>query len=224
MAFGDGSRVCHVVVHLWSADVAGPTTATDWPTNQMLNCGSVLYLTQALVEASIVPAKGLWLVTRGAQTVAEDLEPPAIAQAPLWGFGRSLAVEHPELWGGLIDLVPAGEYRDAARLVTEITGPDGEDQIALRGDRYVCRLAPCKAPPVGKFELRADGAYLITGGLGGLGTKVARLMAEDGAGHLVLMGRRGVPDRSLWPNLPVASEAYRVVAAAAGDRAAGSRR
>ena len=129
----------------------------------------------------------------------------------MWGFGRALAVEHPELWGGLIDLGSVDDDRDAARLVTEINAPDGEDQIALRGDRYVCRLAPCKAPAEGTVELHADGSYLITGGLGGLGIKIARWMAERGARHLVLVTRRGVPDRSLWSNLPVASEAYRVV-------------
>ena len=39
------------------------------------------------------------------------------------------------------------------------------------------------------FWLREDGAYLVTGGLGGLGLKVARWLAQHGARHLVLVGR-----------------------------------
>jgi NAD(P)-dependent dehydrogenase (short-subunit alcohol dehydrogenase family) len=39
--------------------------------------------------------------------------------------------------------------------------------------------------------LRPVASYLITGGLGGLGLKVARWMVSHGARHLVLMGRRG---------------------------------
>jgi acyl transferase domain-containing protein/acyl carrier protein len=39
------------------------------------------------------------------------------------------------------------------------------------------------------FRLRPDGAYLITGGLGGLGLSVARQMIAQGARHLVLVGR-----------------------------------
>lgn len=35
----------------------------------------------------------------------------------------------------------------------------------------------------------ADGSYLITGGLGGLGLTVAKSLADDGARHLVLVGR-----------------------------------
>ncbi|QSQ15456.1 type I polyketide synthase [Myxococcus landrumensis] len=38
-------------------------------------------------------------------------------------------------------------------------------------------------------RLRADGTYLITGGLGGLGLAVAGWMVEQGARHLVLLGR-----------------------------------
>src|SRR5262249_20889682 len=37
--------------------------------------------------------------------------------------------------------------------------------------------------------IRADGVYLITGGLGGLGMEVARFLSGAGAGHIVLCGR-----------------------------------
>ncbi len=117
------------------------------------------------------------------------------------------------MWGGLIDLGPEEYVYDAARLLVEIAAPDGEDQIALRGDRYVCRLTPCKPPPEGTVSLDGGGAYLITGGLGGLGIKLARWMADRGARHLVLLGRRGIPDRSLWSTLPIESGAYRAAAA-----------
>jgi NAD(P)-dependent dehydrogenase (short-subunit alcohol dehydrogenase family)/acyl carrier protein len=40
--------------------------------------------------------------------------------------------------------------------------------------------------------IRGDGSYLITGGLSGLGLLVARWLAQQGAGRLVLVGRRGV--------------------------------
>lgn len=42
--------------------------------------------------------------------------------------------------------------------------------------------------------VRADGAYLITGGLGGLGLEVARWLVAGGARHLVLMGRSGLDE------------------------------
>ena len=39
--------------------------------------------------------------------------------------------------------------------------------------------------------VRADGSYLVTGGLGGLGLAVAAWLAAQGAGHIVLLGRSG---------------------------------
>jgi len=41
-------------------------------------------------------------------------------------------------------------------------------------------------------SVRRDGTYLVTGGLSGLGPLVARRLAEQGAGRLVLLSRRGV--------------------------------
>jgi myxalamid-type polyketide synthase MxaB len=38
--------------------------------------------------------------------------------------------------------------------------------------------------------IHRDGSYLITGGLGALGLQVAEWLAKEGAGHLVLLGRR----------------------------------
>jgi acyl transferase domain-containing protein/acyl carrier protein len=43
---------------------------------------------------------------------------------------------------------------------------------------------------------RADGNYLITGGLGGLGLTFAQWMVEQGARHLVLAGRSGASDEA----------------------------
>jgi acyl transferase domain-containing protein/acyl carrier protein len=48
-------------------------------------------------------------------------------------------------------------------------------------------------PPQG-LRLHADGSYLISGGLGGLGLQVAAWLAQQGARHLVLIGRRTPSD------------------------------
>ncbi|MEO0540610.1 MAG: beta-ketoacyl reductase, partial [Cyanobacteria bacterium P01_A01_bin.105] len=45
----------------------------------------------------------------------------------------------------------------------------------------------------GKIQLRTDGAYLITGGFGGLGLEVAKWLAGHGAKQIVLLGRSRRP-------------------------------
>ena len=135
----------------------------------------------------------LWLATRAAQRVAATDHEFAPHQSLLWGLGRSLALEHPAHWGGLVDLDPgASEAQSVAALLDSLAAGDGEDQVAIRNAvRHVARLAPRTMPAPAALALDAAGAYLVTGGYGGLGPKVAAWLADHGARTLVLIGRRG---------------------------------
>ena len=196
---------CQAIVHLWSLDAAPPeeTTVTSLETAQTLGCGSVLQLVQQLARVERHHFPRLWMITRGAQPAGEETLPLNAAQAPLWGFGRVIAQEHPMYWGGLMDMEPrASRLEDVARqLLNEISVPDGEDQIAFRqGRRYVGRLVrkPRSAAQEAPLKWRADGSYLISGGLGDLGLSVARWMVEQGARRLLLLGRSQLPPRAQW--------------------------
>ena len=73
-----------------------------------------------------------------------------LAQASLWGFGRVVALEHPEMWGGLVDLPGTDGMGAIGALADELLGPDGEDQVALRpGARLVQRLVRRDLPKIG---------------------------------------------------------------------------
>jgi acyl transferase domain-containing protein/acyl carrier protein len=50
---------------------------------------------------------------------------------------------------------------------------------------------PVLPAPVTGPLFKADGTYVITGGFGGFGLEIAKWMAEEGAGALVLVGRKG---------------------------------
>ena len=150
-----------------------------------------LGLVQALVEAGC--RAPLWLVTRGAVATGRADGAVDVDQAALWGFGRAVGLEHPELWGGLLDLPEVIDTRAAGRIRAVLAGALGmEDQLAVRsGGVLVRRLehAPASAAPA----WRPRGTVLITGGTGGLGAEVARWAAANGAERLVLVSRRG-PD------------------------------
>ena len=108
---------------------------SQWQEYQL---GGALNLVQQLARRKETPP--LWIVTRGAQSVGQTPSVSA-AQAPLVGMRKVIGVEHPELHCKSIDLDPFPESNEADRLLAEILGPDGEDQIALRhGGRLVSRL------------------------------------------------------------------------------------
>ncbi|MEV6646533.1 type I polyketide synthase [Amycolatopsis sp. NPDC051371] len=156
-----------------------------------------LLLSQALGDAGITAP--LWLATQGTAAVVPGDEAPNPGQATTWGLGRVLALEHPDRWGGLVDLPETLDEQAAARLCAALTGIGDEDQLAVRETGlYQRRLR--RAPVEGNApEWRTSGTALITGGTGGLGAHVARWLVGRGAEHLVLTSRRG-------PDAPGAAE------------------
>ncbi|MCX6049287.1 MAG: SDR family NAD(P)-dependent oxidoreductase, partial [Chloroflexi bacterium] len=190
------------IVHLWALNSTHPAdqTVDAILQGQKVTCGALLHLLQARGQVpALATGAPIWVVTRGAELVqgtgaAASVDPN---QSTLWGMGRVISLEHPEWWGGLIDLDPASadEVEAAATAIwQEIVATSGEEQVAYRqGQRYVARLTAAQPAISAKpLVIQRDGAYLISGGLGGIGLHTARWLAEQGAGHLILTGRRGV--------------------------------
>ncbi len=211
----DAEPLCGVV-HLWSLDATpvAQTSSISLVEDQKLSAGSALYALQALVHAGGNEPPRVWLVTQGAQAVTSEATDLSVAQSPLWGLGRTCAMEHPELWGGLVDLDPQEAVDDAAsQLFGVLAGQPGEDQTAFRrGERYVARMVRCQNWTQQQLTLRPDATYLITGGFWGLGFEVARWLAQKGARHLVLMGRTNVPPRDQWDRVVPGSRLASLVA------------
>ncbi|WP_405812824.1 SDR family NAD(P)-dependent oxidoreductase [Streptomyces sp. NBC_01390] len=210
-----------------AAGVLSLLALTDLPDPHHEPLGAGLALTLTLLQA-LGDAGGrarLWCVTSGAVQAGQDAA-PSPAQARVWGLGRVAALEHPDRWGGLVDLP---ERLDPAALrglcaclgsagdAGTTAGPAGEDQIAVRASGlFGRRLVPAARVAEGTYPAGADdpapdslgaaddalrsvtgprphGTVLVTGGTGGIGRHVARWLAREGAGHLVLAGRQG-PD------------------------------
>jgi acyl transferase domain-containing protein/acyl carrier protein len=203
------------VIHLTSLDSPDNDSLGSrvLETAHRLGCESALQLVQATLQCEWPELPKIWLVTRGAQPMTIPGFTPALAQAPLWGMGRVIALEHPEIWGGLIDVpVEDDPVTAARRLVREVCGPDGEDEIAFHeGHRLVPRLLSVSLQASAPSSFKADASYLVTGGLGKIGLRLARWLVDNGARSLVLVGRTPLPDRSVWPTLPPGTSAYETV-------------
>jgi len=192
--FAPGER-CLGVIHLWSLDATPSDRASlrSLDADQQTGSLSLLALAQALLQAGWPELPPLWLVTQGTQAVVPQERTSGISQAPLWGLGKTLLREYPSLRSSLIDLGANPTLADLPYLMREVLAESGEEQVALRdGERYVGRLAPVSLQPsLAPLSsiLHADGSYLVTGGLGGLGLAAAEVLAASGAKQLVLVGR-----------------------------------
>ncbi len=179
---------------------------TEWPAGLVVVAGAQEDGRQLLpiVRAVAAAALPIWFVTRGAQAVGSERGPLCVPAAALWGAARVVGAEHPQLWGGLVDLDPALDFASSApALLAHLRAGDGEDQVALRGGRrHVLRLTPQPAQPASAFRSRADATCLITGGLGEIGLRIAGTLAEVGVRRVLLVGRSGLPDRDAWRDVP----------------------
>jgi acyl transferase domain-containing protein/acyl-CoA synthetase (AMP-forming)/AMP-acid ligase II/pimeloyl-ACP methyl ester carboxylesterase len=187
------------IIYLWSSD--NPSleglTAAKLQESQQQSCSSVLAILQTVFTRNI--ATRLWLVTRGTRKVeiARD-NSVNITYSSLWGLGKVIAIEHPEYWGGIIDLPLQQQDGEIDLLWAAIANSNREKQQAIRsGDVYVSRIVKLsndtsKLHPVRTYHstsLQQDKTYLVTGGLGALGLQLARYLVAKGAKNIVLVSR-----------------------------------
>ncbi|KJK33580.1 polyketide synthase, partial [Streptomyces variegatus] len=151
---------------------------------------ATLALVQALGDAEV--AAPLWCLTTGAVSTSPADRPAHPGQAQIWGLGRVIALEHPDRWGGLVDLPETPDERSLTRLTAALSDPAFEDQLAVRASgTAVRRLTRAPRETADATPWQPHGTVLVTGGTGALGAEVARWLARDGAGHLLLTSRRG---------------------------------
>ncbi|QCX80415.1 Erythronolide synthase, modules 1 and 2 [Streptomyces sp. YIM 121038] len=173
------------------------------PAHPVLPAGlaGTVALVQALGDEGVEAR--LWALSSGAVATGRGDRVESPAQAQTWGLGRVVALEHPDRWGGLVDLPPTPDSRTGARLAGILAGVGDEDQLAVRGSGVLVRRLVRAEPAAPARETGPGwtprGTVLVTGGTGALGPHIARWLAREGAEHLVLTSRRG-------PDAPGAAE------------------
>jgi acyl transferase domain-containing protein/acyl carrier protein len=156
-------------------------------------CCSILDLLRGMSAASSASPPRLWLITQCGQAVGDDRS-VAVAQSTLWGIAQSIGEEHPEWNCTCVDLDAGTAEASAADLCEELLANDSEDHIALRdSQRLAMRIVPVPASHSARNSpaicVSEDATYIITGGFGALGQRVARWIIERGARTVVLTGR-----------------------------------
>jgi acyl transferase domain-containing protein/acyl carrier protein/phospholipid N-methyltransferase len=130
----------------------------------------------------------LWIVTADGQSAFGRTVRPA--SAALWGLGRVMYSEYPNIAGHLVDM--DAQEPDWDQLATLIAHGSDVRELALSAGhvlaphlrRTALPLVPLTSP------VSHDACYIVTGAFGVLGLVTARWLAERGAGTLLLVGRR----------------------------------
>ncbi|MFI2620663.1 type I polyketide synthase, partial [Streptomyces sp. NPDC018584] len=205
-----GERVMHALQALSSPRLKGLVLdATDFPTNDRdgdgdsedAEMGAVYRLAQHsflllkhFLRAHADARPHVVIRSAGAAHVptAGTDEAPLLVQSVLTGVAKGVIADHPDIKCVQVDGDPAERGVPLDEALDRAARLPGAGHLAVRGGRwYVARLVERELsggrPPV---DVRSDGTYLITGGLGGLGLELAQWLARQGARSLILTGRR----------------------------------
>jgi len=131
------------IVHTWGLQSSINLTLETLEETALFSCGSALHLVQALVKNTSRPP--LWIVTQGAESIQEE-SIQALVPSLLWGMGKTIPLEHPDLKVMRIDLDPQATTKDSAQALfaevfPQLSTDTIEDEIAYRHhERYVARL------------------------------------------------------------------------------------
>ncbi|HEV3382459.1 MAG TPA: SDR family NAD(P)-dependent oxidoreductase, partial [Trebonia sp.] len=177
---------------------------------------------QELGKAEI--AAPLWIATREAVSAGGKDVSASPWLAGIWGFGRVARLEHPDRWGGLVDLPAVVDEHTARRVAALLSANTGEDELAVRATGVLARRLsrlPVADPATARWAPSKAGTVLITGGTGALGAHLARWLADGGAGRVVLASRRGPLSRdagTIVAGLAALGTAVSVIACDVADR------
>jgi amino acid adenylation domain-containing protein/thioester reductase-like protein len=172
-----------------------------WDTDADVLSQTVEIMAKALVQlqtaAQIQFKPPLVWVTHHVVGIGNDIDDHAMrlgSASLLWGLMRTARSEHPELHLRLIDL---GQETTGASFPKALI-LETETECAVRQDRVLVprlqRVDPVSNQLLVEHRIvRPDGAVLITGGLGDLGSRVARwLVGDHGISDLILISRQGM--------------------------------
>lgn len=133
------------IIHLTGLNsLSSGASATSLLNQQVARCAQAAAIIQACESTQINTT--CWLITAGANSGATGQSPvviTSIADAALWGFGRTLMNEASNYTVRLVDLAPSITIDHAASLLArELTQADAETEIMLgaQGARHAPRL------------------------------------------------------------------------------------
>jgi len=193
------------ILHLWTYDASQGEISNleELEKSQEYGLYSLLFLVQALVINNQARSQiRLKVISSQAQAVINN-EAIAYEKTPLLGITKAIPSEIHWLHSQHIDLshslTSLSTHTDL--IFQELSTLSTEPEIAFRdGQRLVSRLEKVdfSQSPKQKIPFKQGGAYLLTGGLGGIGLEIATYLLQKYQARLLIVGRTPLPPKSSW--------------------------
>ncbi|MDN5929528.1 MAG: SDR family NAD(P)-dependent oxidoreductase [Pseudonocardia sp.] len=196
------------VVHAWStAALSGERSIDRFERAQREGLYSVIGLVKAVSAHGVTQPWRLDLVTAGAFAVTPSESEPLAERVAMSVAAKVVGQEHGNIGARHFDLPVAVDYSSLRTLATELaTARRSEVATTLRaGTRWVVDLEAVRADwnQEASSRLKDGGVYLITGGLGEIGSTVAGWLRRTCGARLALLTRDALPPRETWDQVTV---------------------
>ncbi|KRE90068.1 hypothetical protein ASG87_18860 [Frateuria sp. Soil773] len=172
-------------------DVCSPGSGRPWCRLRQL-----LEIWQRLLTLELCPMPRLLILTRRAQHWPDSESGSSPLAAAVWGFARTLQVEHPELDLRVLDMDASATQDELLHALRHVLSVTSDERLWAwhQGRLQVPRLERYKpARSHGELQIRKDARYLVTGGHGGIGQALVNHLIEQNAGRVQVLVRRPNP-------------------------------
>ncbi len=148
--------------------------------------------TKALCRSPLKRGAAIVAAVRDTQVVTPQDRGAGFGYSGLSGFAQTMMQEHPGITISLVDCVD--DELPVTALLAEGLAAEPAERVAYRDQRrYVYAVEPVSVSERQETPLFKDGGvYLLIGGLGGLGFKIAELMTQQVQARLVLLGSSSI--------------------------------
>ncbi|HLP59077.1 MAG TPA: SDR family NAD(P)-dependent oxidoreductase, partial [Candidatus Deferrimicrobium sp.] len=222
-------KIADRIVHLWT--LTGPVSSAaeksftpHFEETQTLGFYSLFHIAKAIRQIS--PGSNqrfrIYVISDHWQDVtgAEEIDP---AKATMAGPLAVIPQEHPNIRCRSIDIIYPGPHAEtlAGSLIEEMLNDKSEPLVAFRGPYRLTReFEPLHLGGVKREQLplKEKGVYLITGGLGKIGSILAGFLARDYQARLILTSRSGNYDNEKIKEWENHGAEVMILKADAGDR------
>ena len=141
------------------------------------------------------------LVSSNVNEVTGEEERICPENATLFGFGRVIGRELPALSCKCMDMEGLA---DVEAVISEMKASGNSFISSYRkGKRYIEEFSETdiNQTPDEEVEIKSDGVYVITGGMGGIGLEIASFLASQNNVNIALINRTEMSPRESWEDI-----------------------
>lgn len=192
-------KVISQIIHLITINNRGEVeTLEQLKESQRSGFYSLFYLTKALFKNKVKNDIDLVLISDYVNKVTGNEVKLKPENSSLFAIGKIIRKEHTNLKCRCIDI---DENTSADIILHELQSESDLYQVAFRnGVRHIEEFGEVSIDNVKDtpIEIKENGVYLITGGIGGIGFEISKYLASKVKVKLALVGRTVLPDHDCW--------------------------